>query len=124
MLDAETRYPELEKLALALMVASRKLRPYFHTHSIKVLTNYPLRQVLQKLEASGRLLKWVIKLGEFEVNFHPQMAIKGQALADFIVEFTYSNTAKVTRMTNSVEATKATGVREKENSKSTEGGVE
>ena len=38
LLDAETRYPELEKLDLALMVASRKLRPYFHAHSIEVLT--------------------------------------------------------------------------------------
>ena len=46
LLDAETKYPELEKLALAFVVTSRKLRPYFHAHSIKVLTNYPLRQVL------------------------------------------------------------------------------
>ena len=77
LLDAETKYPELEKLALALMVAFRKLRPYFHAYSIKVLTNYPLRQVLQKLKASGRLLKWAIELGQFEVNFHPQTTIKG-----------------------------------------------
>ena len=51
LLEAETRYLELEKLALALMVASRKLRSYFHAHPIEVLTNYPLRQVLQTLEA-------------------------------------------------------------------------
>ena len=57
LLDVETRYLKLEKLALALVVVSRKLRPYFHAHSIEVLTNYPLRQVLQKPEASGRLLK-------------------------------------------------------------------
>ena len=63
LLDVETRYPELDKLALALMVASRKLRSYFHACPIKVLTNYPLRQVLQKLEFSGRLLKWAIELG-------------------------------------------------------------
>ena len=43
LLDAEYRYPELEKLALALVVASRKLRPYFHAHSIEVLSRYPLR---------------------------------------------------------------------------------
>ena len=54
---AETRYPKLEKLALTLIVTSRKLRPYFHAHPIKVLTNYPLHQVLQKSEPSGRLLK-------------------------------------------------------------------
>ena len=46
LLDAETRCPELEKLALALMVSSRKLRTYIHAHSIEVLTNFPLRQVL------------------------------------------------------------------------------
>ena len=71
LLDAETRYPELEKLVLAFMVAFRKLRPYFHVHPIEVLTNYPLRQVLQKSEASGRLFKWAIELGQLEVNFRP-----------------------------------------------------
>ena len=70
-MDAKTRYPELEKLALALVVVSRKLRPYFHTYSIEVLTNYPLRQVLQKSEVSGRLLKWAIELGQFDMNFCP-----------------------------------------------------
>ena len=46
LLDIEARYLELEKLTLALVKASRKLRPYFHPHVIKVLTNYLLRQVL------------------------------------------------------------------------------
>ena len=43
LLDIETKYPELEKLVLALVITSRKLRLCFHTHSIEVLTNYPLR---------------------------------------------------------------------------------
>ena len=122
-MDGEIRYPELEKLALSLMVASRKLRPYFYAHSIEVLTYYPLCQVLQKLEASDRLLKWAIELGQFEVNFCLQTVIKGQALAGFIAEFTYSNIAKVTRTANNTEAAMATviGVKEKENSVPTEG---
>ena len=62
LVDAEIRYPEMEKLALALVIASRKLRPYFHSHPIQVLTNCLLRQVLQKLDASIRLLKWAIEL--------------------------------------------------------------
>ena len=57
LLDSETRYLELEKLALALMVISRILRLYFHAQSIEVLTNFPQHQVLQKLKVSGRLLK-------------------------------------------------------------------
>jgi len=88
LLDAETRYPQMEKLALALVITSRKLRHYFQAHSVQVLTNQPLRQVLQKPDASGRLLKWSIELSQFEVDYKPRMAIKGQALADFVAEFT------------------------------------
>lgn len=53
--DAETRYPHLEKLALALISTSLKLKLYFQCHPICVLTTYPLRNVLHKLELSGRL---------------------------------------------------------------------
>ena len=98
--------PELEKLALALVVASKKLRSYFHTHSIEVLTNYLLCQVLQKLEASGRLLKWAIKLGQLDVNFFPRTIIKRQALAYFIAKFTYADIAEVTRTIDNLEASK------------------
>ena len=91
LLDEETRYPKLEKLALALVVSSKKLRLYFHICSIEVLTTYPLHQVLQKPEASGRLLKWAIELGQSDMNFRPQKTIKGQALA----EFTYVDTTEV-----------------------------
>ena len=79
----------MDKLALALVITTRKLRPYFHSHPVRVLTNYPLRQVLQKLNASGRLLKWAIELSQFEIEFQPRPAIKGQALVDFIAEFSY-----------------------------------
>ena len=43
LLDAETRYPPLEKWALTLVVAARKLRPYFQTFPVSVITNQPLR---------------------------------------------------------------------------------
>ena len=70
------------------MIASHKLRSYFYSHTIRVLTNYPLRQVLQKSVALGHLLKWAIELSQFYIEFTPWPAIKGQALADFIFEFT------------------------------------
>ena len=53
LVNAETRYQEMEKLALALVIATRKLRQYFHSHPVRVLTNYLLRQVLQKPNALG-----------------------------------------------------------------------
>ena len=87
MVDAETRYPDIEKLALSLIVASRKLRPYFQSHPIVVLTNQPLRQVLQKPELAGRLTRWAMELSEFDIQFKPRTSVKGQAVADFIAEY-------------------------------------
>jgi hypothetical protein len=53
--EAEERYPQIEKLAFALVMAPRKLQPYFQAHTIRVLTEYPLRKVMQKLDLSRRL---------------------------------------------------------------------
>ena len=44
--DMETRYPEIEKLVLSLVVAAKKVRPYFQAHMILVPTSHPLRHVL------------------------------------------------------------------------------
>jgi ribonuclease HI len=85
---AEKKYPQIEKLAFALVVASRKLRPYFQAHTIRVLTEHPLRKVMQKLDLSGRLANRAIELGQFDLEFVPRNAIKGQVLADFLAELT------------------------------------
>ena len=53
-----------------------------------MLTDQPLKQILQRPDASGRLLKWSIELSEFHIVYKPRMAIKAQALADFVVEST------------------------------------
>ena len=82
----EMIYPLIEKFAYALVMASRKLRPYFEAHKILVLTDHPLRNVLQKLNAFGRLLKWAVKLSRYDLTFKPRRAIKAQALADFLAE--------------------------------------
>ena len=72
--------------------------------------------MLQKPEASGRLLKWVIKLGKSNVNFNPRTTIKGQALANFIVEFTYASTVEVPGIVEGVEAVNAVKVGDNEDS--------
>ncbi|XP_022880896.1 uncharacterized protein LOC111398193 [Olea europaea var. sylvestris] len=87
LLSSETRYPNMEKLALALITTFKKLRPYFQAHTIHVLTNFPLRQVLQNSDALERLLKWAVELSEFDLVFKARAAIKSQALADFVAEF-------------------------------------
>ncbi|GKV17197.1 hypothetical protein SLEP1_g27733 [Rubroshorea leprosula] len=65
----ELRYPIAEKAALAVVTSARKLRPYFQSHPIIVFTDQPLREILQKPECSGRLIKWAVERGEFEITF-------------------------------------------------------
>ncbi|XP_074356240.1 uncharacterized protein LOC141695935 [Apium graveolens] len=77
----------MEKLVYALILVARKLRPYFQAHRIEVHTAYPLKHILHKPESSGRMLKWEIELGQFNLEYCPRTTIKGHALADFILEF-------------------------------------
>ena len=84
----------MEKLILALVTKARKLRPYFQAHNIEVPTKYPMKQVPHKPETSGTLMKWAIELSEFDIRYKPKTTIKGQVLANFIMEFTSAEPAE------------------------------
>lgn len=58
LVDVETRYLPLEKLALALVHATRKLCHYFQAHMMYVLTKYPLQSLLRRSDFKGRIAKW------------------------------------------------------------------
>ena len=57
----------MEKLAFTLVTAVRKLKPYFQTHMVIVLTDKLLWRAMNNPEVAGRLALWVIKLSEFDV---------------------------------------------------------
>ncbi|XP_073138233.1 uncharacterized protein [Henckelia pumila] len=82
----ETRYSEMENMVLALILTARKLRPYFLSHPVTVLTNSPLGRVMTQPDASGRLVKWAVELGEYDVEYKPRAAIKAQVLSNFLTE--------------------------------------
>ena len=90
----------MEKSILALVTAARKLHPYFQAHTIEIPTEYPMKQVLHKPETSGRLIKWAIELSEFDIRYKPKTVIKGQVLADFVMEFTSVELAEATQLTS------------------------
>lgn len=85
---AETRYLPMEKLTLALVMVSKKLNYYFQAHKIVILTEHPLKFLLQQEDLIGRVTIWTVVLGQYDLEFRPRTAIKGQVLADFVVEFT------------------------------------
>ena len=55
------------------------------------MTDHPLKKAMNKLEVAGRLIQWAVELSEFDIKYLPRHAIKAQALADFIAEFTPSH---------------------------------
>ncbi|GKB34340.1 reverse transcriptase domain-containing protein [Tanacetum coccineum] len=54
---AKLNYPALEKLVLALVHAARRLRRYFHAHTITVLINTSIKQMLTRPKKTGRVGK-------------------------------------------------------------------
>ncbi|GJS89967.1 putative nucleotidyltransferase, ribonuclease H [Tanacetum coccineum] len=82
--DAEKNYSPLEKLALSLVNMTRRLRRYFEAHPVKVITDQPIKNILSRTEASGKLAKYAVEIGTYKISFLPRNAIKGQVLADFL----------------------------------------
>ena len=82
----ETRYQALEKAALAVVFSARRLRHYFHSFTILVMTDLPIQKVLKKPDVAGRMVKWVVELSEFDIKYEPRGPIKGQIFADFVVK--------------------------------------
>ena len=72
-------------------MASHKLRQYFQANPILVMTDQSIRKSMNKPEAAGTLVQLAIELKQFDIEYHPRTAIKAQALADFIAEFTFAD---------------------------------
>ena len=53
---AEAKYPRIEKIAFALIVASHKLQPYFQANPILVMMDQPIKKSMNKSEAAGRMV--------------------------------------------------------------------
>jgi len=65
---AEASYLRMEKIVFALLVAFRKLRPYFQAHPIVVMTDQPIRKTMNKIEATGRLIQLAINWANLTSN--------------------------------------------------------
>ena len=65
-----------------------------------VLTQLPLKSVLQTADYTGRIALWNTILGAFDIKYMPRTSIKGQVLADLVAEFAESPVEIVTKQHN------------------------
>ena len=75
--EAEVRYLPLEKAILAIVHATRKLLHYFQAHTVVILTQFPLKLILQSADYTGRIANWGTILGAFDSKYMPRTSVKG-----------------------------------------------
>ena len=79
MLDAETRYPEIEKLCLCLFFTCTKLRHILlSAETIVICKSDVIKHMLSAPVLKGRLGKWMFALSEFDIRYQPAKAVKGR----------------------------------------------
>ena len=86
--NTKSRYPQTQQVLYAVIMTAKKLHHYFTEHEVSVITSFPLGEVVRNRDAVGQISKWAVKLMGYDVKFVPLTAIKSQALADFIAEWT------------------------------------
>ena len=67
-------------------MTAKKVAHYFQDHSVSVISDAPLSEILHNRDASCQVAKWAMEMLYCDINFEAKKAIKSRALADFIAE--------------------------------------
>ena len=82
MLEYEMRYVVIERFCIVLVWATRRLRHYMTEYSMHLISHLdPLRYLFDRPTLAGRLMRWLVLLTEFDIQYVSQKSIKGSVIA-------------------------------------------
>ena len=85
MLEYECRYIMIERLSLALVWPTRRLRHYLTEYSILLVSRLdPLRYLFDRPVLTGRLMRLLVLLTEFDIQYVTQKLAKESIVVDHL----------------------------------------
>jgi hypothetical protein len=73
--ETKARYPQVQKLLYAVVLARSKLRHYFEAHPVTVVSSFPLGEIIRNPDAAGKIAKWSVELMGETLAYAPCKAI-------------------------------------------------
>ena len=92
MLEYETRDIMIERCCLALVWATWRLRHYITKYSVHLVSRLdPLRYLFDRPILTSILMRWLVLLKEFDIQYVTQKSIKGSVLADHLASLSITD---------------------------------
>ena len=91
MLEYECRYIMIERLYLALVWATKRLRHYVTEYSILLVSQLDPLRLFDRLVLTSRLMRWLVLLIEFDIQYVTQKSMKGSIVANHLASLPVSD---------------------------------